>query len=37
MECAECKCPILVHMKYMKNKEGIVLCIDCFKKIIGAK
>ena len=34
MDCKECKCPILVHMKYCKHNDGTVLCKDCFDKFV---
>lgn len=35
MKCCQCGMPILMHMKYLKNKKGDILCIDCFEKIFG--
>jgi len=32
--CSECGFPITTHQKYLiRDKDGVVLCLDCFKKL----
>ena len=34
MNCSKCGFPIVKYQKYYKHKDGTILCVDCFKKLV---